>query len=116
MPQFVARVNMDSHDGTIRVATDGATVTFDCGKADKHTVTLGGNRTFALTGDTDGQTILIIPKQDATGGRTGTFWSGILWPGGTVPTLTATAGKYDVFSFVRLSSGVYLGFAVGMSL
>jgi hypothetical protein len=116
MPQFVARVNMDSHDGAVRAATDGATVTFDCGKADKHSVTLGGNRTLALTGDTDGQVSLIILKQDATGGRTVSYWSGILWPGGTVPTLTTTAGKYDVFSFVRLSSGVYLGFTVGLNL
>jgi hypothetical protein len=116
MPQFVARVNMDSHDGAVRVATDGATVTFDCGKADKHSVTLGGNRTLAVTGDTDGQTFLVILKQDATGGRTVTFWSGIKWPGGTAPTLTTTASKWDVVSFIKESTGVYLGFVVGQNL
>jgi hypothetical protein len=112
----LAKMDLDCHDGAIRVAADGATVTFSCGVTDKHSVTLGGNRTLALSGDSDGQTILIILKQDGTGGRTVSYWSGILWPGGTVPTLTATAGKTDVLSFLRLSAGNYLGFVVALNL
>jgi hypothetical protein len=54
-----------------------------------------------------------VLQQDATGSRTVTWWTGILWPGGTVPTLTAAANKRDVLSFLRLSTGVYLGWLVG---
>lgn len=114
--KFLNQVQIDSHTGVTTADTDAATITFDCVLSDKHQVTLAGNRTLALSGDTDGQTVLIILQQDATGSRTVTWWTGILWPGGTVPTLTTTASKRDVFSFIRLSSGVYLGFVVGANL
>jgi hypothetical protein len=116
MPNFLAKVGMGAHDGAVLTAADGATVTFDCAKSDKHKEVLGGNRTLALSGDTDGQTILLVLQQDATGSRTVTWWTGILWPGGALPTLTTAANKRDVFSFVRESAGVYLGFVVGQNL
>jgi hypothetical protein len=113
LPRFLAPVQLDSHSGIITADADAVTITFDLALADKHQVTLGGNRTLALTNDSDGQAFLIVLKQDATGSRTVTWWSGILWPGGTVPTLTTAANKRDVFSFLRLSTGVYLGWLVG---
>jgi hypothetical protein len=116
MPRFLAPVQLDSHSGVITADTDAATVTFDLDLSDKHQVVLGGNRTFALVNGYDGQTFLVITQQDTTGGRVPTWWAGILWPGGTVPTLTATPNKRDVFSFLRLSTGLYLGFAAGINL
>jgi hypothetical protein len=116
MPRFLAPVQFDSHSGGIVTDADAATVTFDLNLSDKHQVVLGGNRIFALVNDDDGQTFLIITQQDATGSRLASWWTGILWPGGVAPTLTTTAGKRDVFSFVRLSVGVYLGFTVGLNL
>jgi hypothetical protein len=116
MPRFLAPVQLDSHSGIITADADAATITFNLDLSDKHQVVLGGNRTFALVNGDDGQTFLIIVQQDATGSRLPSWWTGILWPGGVVPTLTTTAGKRDVFSFVRLSAGVYLGFTVGLNL
>lgn len=116
MPRFLAPVQLDSHSGTITANADAATITFDLNLSDKHQVTLAGNRTLALVNDNDGQTFLIITQQDATGGRVPVWWAGILWPGGTVPTMTATAGKRDVFSFLRLSTGVYLGWLIGANM
>lgn len=104
-----------SHFGAINTATDGATVTFDCKLSDKHIVTLGGNRTLALSNDQVGQTFLIILKQDTSPPRTVTWWSGILWSGGTVPTLTNGSSKCDIFSFLKTGSGAYLGFVVGQN-
>jgi len=100
----------------ITADTDGSTITFDASLNDKHSVTLGGNRTLAVSNDYDGQVVTLILKQDSTGTRTVTWFSGILWPGGTVPTLTTTPSKTDVFSFIRVSSGHYLGFIVGQNL
>jgi hypothetical protein len=97
-------------------ATDGATVTFDLSAGSVQQVVLGGNRTLAVSNDATRPSFLLILQQDATGSRTVTWWSGILWPGGTVPTLTTTASKRDVFSFRRLSTGIYLGFVVGQNL
>jgi len=96
--------------------TDGATVTFDMADSNLHTVTLGGNRTLALANVTVGQRFVVRLKQDNTGSRLVTWWSGIAWmEGGTVPTLTATANKVDVFGFICTASGVYDGFVLGQN-
>ena len=86
----------------ITTATDGATVTFDLRVSPTQMVTLAGNRTLALTSGSYyvGQTFDIKLTQDATGSRTVTWWSAIKWTGGTIPTLTTTAGKSDWFRFI----------------
>ena len=96
--------------------TDGATVTFDLNAANTHTVTLGGNRTLALSNVDAGQKFIIRLVQDGTGSRTVTWFSTIKWPGGTTPTLTTTANKTDVFGFICTSAGNYDGFVVGLNL
>lgn len=96
--------------GDLTTATDGATVTFNLATSRRQIVTLGGNRTLALSNDADGMSFTLILKQDGTGSRTVTWFSGIKWCAGTTPTLTTTAGKYDVFAFLRIASGEYLGF------
>lgn len=98
------------------VATDGATVTFDMSAGYKHKVTLGGNRTLALSNTWDGVVFYVTLKQDGTGSRTVTWWSNILWPAGTVPTLTTTANKSDDFIFIRISSTEYHGFILGQNI
>ena len=97
--------------GDLTTATDAVTVTFNLATSRRQIVTLEGNRTLALNNDADGMAFTLRVRQDATGSRTVTWFAGILWAGGTVPTLTTTANKYDVFAFERISSGVYLGFA-----
>lgn len=103
------------HYGDITEDVDGATITFDVEVTDKHMVTLEGNRTLAVSNAHVGQVFMIILKQDATGSRTVTWFSGITWPGGTVPTLTTTANKKDVFNFLCISAGSYLGFTTGLN-
>lgn len=100
----------------ITADTDASTITFDCGVNDKHSVTLGGNRTLALVNDYVGQVIMLRLTQDGAGSRTVTWFAGIRWPGGTVPTLTVNAAKTDVFSFVKIAANSYDGFIVGQNL
>lgn len=107
---------VNSSSGVITADTDGATITFNAGTSNKHKVTLGGARTLAVTGDVDGQELTVLLTQDGTGSRTVTWWAGILWPGGSAPTLTTTAGKTDAFRIFRLGSGSYLGFILGQNL
>lgn len=109
------QLDVTAHFGGIGTATDGATVTFDASQYDKWEVTIAGNRTLAVSNMQAGQTIEVAVKQDATGSRTVTWWSGIRWPGGTVPTLTTTAGKEDVFMFRYRGSGDYRGYVVGQN-
>ena len=102
--------------GALNTESDGATVTFDLDEADTHTVTLGGNRTLALSNADVGQRFVIRLVQDGTGSRTVTWFSTIKWPGGLVPTLTTTGGKTDVFGFICTSAGNYDGFVIGYNL
>ena len=95
---------------TLKADTDGATITFDLNVANVHTVTLGGNRTLALSNATVGQAFIIRLVQDGTGSRTVTWWSTIKWPSGTAPTLTTTASSVDVFGFICTASGQYDGY------
>lgn len=99
----------------ITTDTDGSTVTFDMDASSIHFVTIAGNRTFAVSNTDAGQIFIVIVRQDGTGSRTVTWFSGILWAGGSAPTLTTTASKYDTFGFVTVSAGVYLGFVIGLN-
>ena len=100
----------------IETNTDGTTVTFDLDVANTHSVTLGGNRTLALSNSDAGQKFIIRLTQDGTGSRTVTWFSTIKWAGGVAPTLTTTANKTDVFGFICTSAGNYDGFVIGYNL
>lgn len=95
--------------------TDGSTVTFNLASGNKHRVTLGGNRTLALSNVQNGHAFIITLIQDGTGSRTVTWFSTILWSDGSAPTLTTTASKADTFGFLQTSSGNYYGFVVGQN-
>jgi hypothetical protein len=59
-------------------------------------------------------TLISIPAAGA-GGITFTFTGYTLkWAGGTVPTATTTAGKFDVFSFIYDGTNWY-GFTGGLN-
>ncbi len=103
-------------DKTLYSATDGATITFDLNNGSIQTVTLGGNRTLALSNVTVGRPFMIRLAQDGTGSRTVTWWATIKWPGGTAPTLSATANVIDAFMFIPTATGVYDAYFAGFGL
>jgi hypothetical protein len=56
----------------------------------------------------------LILRQDATGGRTLTWPSSVLWPGGVPPTVTAAANAIDVCAIVTRDEGTtWFGFPGG---
>lgn len=79
--------------------TDGATVTLAWRNGSTNTVTLGGNRTLAISGTPkNGESVILRFKQDGTGGRTITWpTSGVTinWPLGEEPLLTTEPGRSD---------------------
>lgn len=97
-------------------ASDGATVTFNLSSGSKQKVTLGDNRTLALSNVVAGHCFILRLIQDATGSRTVTWFSTIKWPAGVAPTLTTTANKEDVFGFFQTSTDNYQGFIIGQNL
>lgn len=102
--------------GDLTTDSDGATVTFNMATSNLHQVTLGGNRTLALSNVSVGQCFIIRLIQDGTGSRTVTWFTTIKWAGGAAPTLTTTLNKTDVVGFICTSSGNYDGFVIGQNL
>jgi len=91
----------------ITALSDGATITIDMATACHHSVTLGGNRTFAApSNQAVGQSGSIFITQDGTGSRTASFNSAFKFVGGTAPTLTTTASAVDRIDYIIKSSNV----------
>jgi len=91
----------------ITALSDGSTITIDMATACHHSVTLGGNRTFAApSNQAVGQSGSIFITQDGTGSRTASFNSAFKFVGGTAPTLTTGAGLTDRIDYIILSSNV----------
>ncbi len=87
-------------DPTWQTITDGATVTLAWLDNSINAVTLGGNRTLAISGTpAQGESCIRRVKQDGTGGRTLTWpTSGktFNWPYGEEAVLTTTTDAVDV--------------------
>ncbi|MGM9473200.1 fibronectin type III domain-containing protein [Pseudarthrobacter sp. YS3] len=111
--------------GSLVVAPTGETVSAKVGFTSGSTfsaanwnfpATGGGSVTFT-TLTSAGQVISLASTgvvglalvQDATGSRTVTWPAGIRWAGGTVPTLSTGGGATDLFTFVALTGGGWLG-------
>jgi len=91
----------------VTALSDGATITIDMATACHHSVTLGGNRTFAApSNQVVGQSGSIFITQDGTGSRTASFNAAFKFVGGTAPTLTTTAAAVDRIDYIILSSNV----------
>ena len=69
------------------------------------TVTMTGNCTFTMPTATAGKSFILIVNTGA-GSFTGTFTS-VKWPSGTAPTLTTTASRWDIFTFVSDGTNWY---------
>ena len=81
--------------------TDGASISWDLAANQVATVTLAGNRTLTNpTNKINGNVYILVVKQDGTGGRTLSFGTDYKFAGGTAPTITTTASKADVLTFV----------------
>ncbi len=91
----------------ITALSDGATITIDMATACHHSVTLGGNRTFAApSNQVVGQAGSIFITQDGSGSRTASFNAAFKFVGGTAPTLSTAAAAVDRIDYIILSSNV----------
>lgn len=93
---------------SLQPLTAGASITWDLINP-VATVTLGSAaNAFTFNNGRAGGTYILIVKQDGSGSRTVTWPSTVRWPGNVTPTLTTTASRADVFSFV-FDGAVYYG-------
>jgi hypothetical protein len=95
-------------ESVVANGTVGSTKTLDLTSGTVHTATLTASTpcTFTMPTATAGKSFILILTQAATGMTTATFTS-VKWPGGTAPTITATASAVDTLSFVANGSVWY---------
>lgn len=96
--------------------SSSSSVVLDCSDNNVFEITMQENITLTESGMKVGQFIQIDLIQDATGGRTVTWFSGISWPDGIAPVLTSTPNKRDSFVIKKIGTGSYIGYIVAQNL
>lgn len=96
-------------------------LTLDLSTANVFNVTLDENVTTLTisnpTASGDACSFTLRLAQDGTGSHTFAWPASIDWAGGTAPTITATASRYDVYSFFTVDGGTsWSGFTAGQDL
>ena len=88
-------------ESVVAVGTVGASSTLSLTNGTVQTATLTASTpcTFTMPTATAGKSFILILTQASSGMTTATFTS-VKFPGGTAPTITATASAVDIISFV----------------
>jgi hypothetical protein len=104
---------------TYTPATGAQTVALDCALNNIHEVSghaSGTAITFTIANAVNSQVFMVSILQGGTTVSTITGWfNTVRWPGGTVPTLTATLNKRDTFGFRRTGANTYDGFIISQN-
>jgi len=91
----------------IGTVTTASTISLTSGTVQTATLTASTACTFTMPTATAGKSFILLLKQAAsTGNGTATF-TGVKWNQAGTPTMTATAGKMDIFSFVADGTNWY---------
>ena len=91
----------------IGTVTTASTISLTSGTVQTATLTASTACTFTMPTSTAGKSFILLLKQAAsTGNGTATF-TGVKWGTAGAPTITATAGKMDILSFVADGTNWY---------
>ena len=91
---------------TATALTSGTSVSWDAGSNQSAVLVLGHNATMgAATNQANGGVYILKVTQNSSP-KTLSWNSNYKWPGNSAPTMTATGGAVDVFTFV--SDGTYM--------
>lgn len=86
-----------------------ATTTINLNLGQTHIVTLNQNTTIALANVVGSanraQTLTLVLKQDATGGRTITWPTAVKWPDGASPALSTAANAVNIVTMFTVDQG-----------
>jgi hypothetical protein len=90
-------------ESVVAIGNSGTSQTLVLTSGTVQTVTMTGNCTFTMPTATAGKSFILIVNSGA-GSFAGTFTS-VKWPSATAPTLTTTASRWDILTFV--ADGTY---------
>jgi hypothetical protein len=92
-------------ESVVTIGNSGTSQTLSLTNGTVQTVTMTGNCTFTMPTATAGKSFILIVSTGA-GSYTGTFTS-VKWPSNTAPTLTTTASRWDILTFVADGTNWY---------
>lgn len=92
-------------ESVVAIGNSSTSKTIDLTSGTVQTVTMTGNCTFTMPTATAGRSFILIVNTGA-GSYTGTFTS-VKWPSNTAPTLTTTASRWDILTFVADGTNWY---------
>jgi hypothetical protein len=108
-PTLTTPTVTDYVESVVAIGNTGTSQTIVLTSGTVQTATLTGNCTFTMPTATAGKSFILLLKQDGTGSRTATFShpAGVKWSSAGTPTITATASKMDILSFVADGTNWY---------
>jgi len=97
----------------IGTVTSSSTISLTSGTVQTATLTASTACTFTMPTATAGKSFILLLKQAASTGNGSATFTGVKWSVAGTPTVTATAGKMDIFSFVSDGANWYGNVAQG---
>lgn len=96
-------------EGAVAIGTVSTAHTFDLTNGTLQTATLTASTacTFTMPTASAGKSFLLVLSQAPTTGNGTATFTGVLWAGGSAPTVTAAADSVDMFSFVSDGTSWY---------
>lgn len=95
-------------ESVVAIGSTGTAKTIDLTSGTVQTATLTGNCTFTMPTASAGKSFLLLLNTGA-GSFTGTF-TGVKWPAATAPTVTTTASRLDILTFISDGTNWYGSF------
>ena len=103
-----AHIDDGEQPGGDQLVTYGANITVDFSLGATARITLTGNTNITLSNLTNGRVYRLVLIQDGTGSRLVSSWvTTIKWMGEAAPTLTTTASKADIITFLKANDIIY---------
>jgi hypothetical protein len=102
----------DAYIEEVYTANTSTAITLDLANGSIQNLTLTGTATITMPTAVAGKSFLMYLRTGA--GSYTVTWATVKWPGGTAPTLTATASRMDIFSFFSDGTNWY-GITVGQN-
>lgn len=99
----------------IGTVTSSNTIALTNGTVQTATLTASTACTFTMPTATAGKSFILLLKQAASTGNGSATFTGVKWGTAGAPTITATAGKMDILSFVSDGTNWYGSVAAGFT-
>jgi len=99
------------NEGVVAIGNSGTSKTLSLATGTYQTCTLNQSCTFTMPSVASGVSFILM-LYTVAGGFTATF-TGVKWPYGTAPTITTTASRNDILSFICDGTYWYGSFSQG---